>query len=183
MPAGQPDASPDELAADLATRYFERLQVFAARRLRDAASGEEVAQEALRRTLEALRDGRIANLAALPAFLFETARNVCMHRQRAGGREARALERFVRHPGQEHVHPLDVLISSQEATAVREALDRLSAEDRDVLLWSYRDGLDALEIGKRLGLSPGAVRVRRHRALERLSDALGVTRWSDREQL
>jgi len=183
MPSGQPDARADDLAADLATRYFERLRLFATRRLRDAAAGEEVAQEALRRTLEALRGGRVANLDALQAFLFETARHVCMHRQRAGGREARALQQLGRQPEAEPEHPLDAIISSQETAAVRAALDTLPPDDREVLLWSYRDGLGAPEIGARLGLSPGAVRVRRHRALDRLSEALGVTRASRREQM
>ena len=72
----------DELAASLAETFFERLLVFTARRLRDVAVGEEVVQETLRRALEALRTGKVANRDALPAFLFETARNICLQRHR-----------------------------------------------------------------------------------------------------
>jgi DNA-directed RNA polymerase specialized sigma24 family protein len=45
---------------------------------------------------------------------------------------------------------------------------------------TYRDELDSEEIGRRLGLSAGAVRVRRHRAIRRLADLLGVTKQPDR---
>jgi RNA polymerase sigma-70 factor, ECF subfamily len=172
----------DAMMADLADRFFDRLRLFATRRVQDAGIGEEVAQETLRRALEALRHGRVNNLDALPAFLFETARNVCMHRQRARSRETRALEQYARvaHPV---VHPIDTLITAQEASAVRAALDQLDAEDRQLLLWSYRDGLDGAEIAERLGISPGAVRVRRHRARTRLAELLSVTSGTEREQL
>ena len=56
-----------------------------------------------------------------------------------------------------------------------QALKRLNGSDRDLLLWSYRDGLDHTSaIAARLSLEPGAVRVRRHRALQRLREALRV---------
>jgi RNA polymerase sigma factor (sigma-70 family) len=182
MPGDQFQNQPDELMADLAGRYFERLRLFATRRLRDAGLGEEVAQETLRRSLEALRNGRVNNLEALPAFLFETARNICMHRQRASGRETRALERYAGEVHTSAVHPLDTLITAEEIAAVRNALERLPVEDRQLLLWSYQDGLDAGEVAERLGISTGAVRVRRHRARNRLADLLSVTSLSEREQ-
>src|SRR5262249_15834643 len=50
---------PDELASELTAQFWDRLRFFAMRRLRDAALAEDVAQETLRRTLEALRGGRI----------------------------------------------------------------------------------------------------------------------------
>ena len=40
---------------DLAARYWDRVRLFALRRLRDAARAEDVAQEVMRRVLEALR--------------------------------------------------------------------------------------------------------------------------------
>ena len=66
---------------------------------------------------------------------------------------------------------------------VQRALAGLEDDDQDLLLWSYRDGLDALEIGDRLRITPGAVHVRRHRALARLAERLGVTLGSKREHL
>jgi RNA polymerase sigma factor (sigma-70 family) len=119
---------------------------------------------------------------ALPAFLFETARNLCLHRHRTAGRDARALERFgSTNASAGAPDPLDALIAARDIENVQRALAALDERDRDVLLWSYRDGLDTVQIGERLAISPGAVRVRRHRALTRLATALGVTLAAKRE--
>ena len=40
-------------------------------------------------------------------------------------------------------------------------------------LWD--EGLSTAEIGRRLGITPGAVRVRRYRAVRKLAELLGVT--------
>jgi DNA-directed RNA polymerase specialized sigma24 family protein len=46
---------------------------------------------------------------------------------------------------------------------------------------TYRDELSSDEIGRKIGATPGAVRVRRHRALRRLAELLGVTTGPVRE--
>lgn len=179
-PAG---SDPDTLAASLSERFRERLRYFAARRLADREAAEDVAQEVLRRTLEALREGRVENLAALPAFLFQTARHVCMHQGRSAVRAARAMERL---GGPEEPveigDPLTELIDEQRRARVREAVGSLSEADRQILHLSFTEGLDAATIGERLELTAGAVRVRRHRALARLSEILPVTRGRERER-
>jgi RNA polymerase sigma-70 factor, ECF subfamily len=178
-------SGPDEIAAELTRRFRDRLRFFAARRLRDREAAEDVAQEVLRRTLEALRAGRVEKREALPAFLFQTARHVCMQRARSGAREARALERMG--SGEEETghseseNPLTELIGEERRRAVRAALQALDAEDRDLLLMSYDASVETAEIGRRLGITAGAVRVRRHRAVRRLAELLGVTKPPERE--
>jgi RNA polymerase sigma-70 factor (ECF subfamily) len=176
--------SPDELAAQLSKRYWERIRLFAARRLRDRALAEDVAQEVIRRALEALRANRVENLDALPAFLFQTARHVCMQRARSAGREGRALERMA--SGEEESgssrfdSPLTDLIGEERRDAVRHALHALEPDDRNLLLMSYEETLESAEIGRRLGITSGAVRVRRHRAVRKLAELLGVTNEPER---
>ncbi len=173
---------PDDVVADLTARFWERLRLFAARRLRDAALAEDVAQETLRRALEALRQGRVENPEALPAFLFQTARHVCMQRARSMGREARAMQRMgAEDETSGDPDPLVALISRERGEAVRAALSRLDDEDRDLLTMSYGLALDSDEIARRLGITAGAVRVRKHRALARLTAILGVTKRRKRE--
>ncbi len=178
----QTDVPPDDVVADLTARFWERLRLFAARRLRDAALAEDVAQETLRRALEALRQGRVENPEALPAFLFQTARHVCMQRARSMGREARAMQRMgAEDETSGDPDPLIALISRERGEAVRAALSRLDDEDRDLLTMSYGLALDSDEIARRLGITAGAVRVRKHRALARLTAMLGVTKRRKRE--
>lgn len=173
----------DDVAAGL-ERFRDRLRCFAARRLRDWAEAEDVAQEALRRALEAMKAGRIANPAALPAFLFQTALHICQHRSRSLGREARALRRVgaasadVGHTDTDD--PLAALISEERRLTIRRALEQLDEGDRELLSLTYGEALESAEIGRRLSLSEGNVRVRRHRALRRLAELLGVTADTER---
>jgi RNA polymerase sigma-70 factor (ECF subfamily) len=177
------DAECDALASELSDRFRDRIRFFAARRLRDRDAAEDVAQEVLRRTLEALRAGRVENREALPAFLFQTARHVCMQWGRSEGRRDRAFNRL--QGGMTEADPgedtLTGLITEERRDEVREAFAHLGPGDREVLSLSYVDSLGADEIAKRLNLTAGAVRVRRHRALNRLAEILGVTDRSERE--
>ena len=156
--------------------YRARLRLFAARRLGDWGAAEDVTQEALRRTLEALRAGKVENTAALYAFLSQTTLNICLERSRSAGRENRALRRFAASPRAAAADPLSDLITEERRAEVRQALERLDEEDREVLRLTYSEALRSAEIGRRLNLTEGNVRVRRHRALKRLADLLGVTK-------
>ena len=153
------------------------MRLFAARRLNDWTSAEDVAQEALRVGLEAVRAGRIESTEALGGFLFRTAVHLCMHRGRSATREKRAIQRFATASDEPKSGDgaLDSLLSAERQAGVREALGRLEEDDRRLLEMTYRDELSSEEIGRRLGATPGAVRVRRYRALRRLAALLGVT--------
>jgi RNA polymerase sigma-70 factor (ECF subfamily) len=170
---GPASAGPD-LEAQLVDRFWARLRLFSMRRLGDAALAEDVAQETLRRVVEALRENRVRDQAALPAFVFQTARHVCQHHERSAGREAKALARLGRGSG-EHGWPdaLGAMITAERRFAVRQALGRLSHEEQALLAGFYYEQLDADVLAQRLGITPGAVRVRKHRALKRLGDLLG----------
>jgi len=159
------------------------LRVFAARRLHNWGAAEDVAQEALRVGLEALQAGRIETAEALGGFLFRTAIHLCMHRGRSAIREKKALERFASGSAEPASadDPLAALVSGERQEIVRQALERLQGEERQLLEMTYRDELSAEEIGRRVGATPGAVRVRRHRALRRLAALLGVTAKPVRE--
>src|SRR5262245_5423317 len=56
---------------------------------------------------------------------------------------------------------------------VRDALDRLGERDREVLVLRYLEQLSTAEIAAVLEITPGAVKVRHLRALERLRALLG----------
>ncbi len=173
-PAG--GASAEALAADLAERFWKRLCIFAVRRLRDRSAAEDIAQETLRRVLEALRHEKIDNLEALPAFVFQTARNVCLHHGRSARRQDSALLKFragMRATTGDEEDPLIGLIDEARREQVRDALGNLADDDRDLLLMLYVDGLKSSEIARRLGIDSGTLRVRKHRALRRLAEILG----------
>jgi RNA polymerase sigma factor (sigma-70 family) len=165
------------LERNLAARFWERLRVFGARRLGDPSLAEDLAQEVLRRVTDALRSGRVENPDALPAFVFQTATHICLHHYRSRGREERALARMKgMAPGGPGRGPLDDLVSEEARNAVRRSLAELDADDRDLLRRIYFDEEDSAETARALQLTPGALRVRKHRALSRLAGLLGQWR-------
>jgi RNA polymerase sigma-70 factor (ECF subfamily) len=170
------DGSADEIAVELTDRFWKRLCIFAARRLRDRFAAEDVAQETLRRALIALREHRVEKLEALPAFIFQTARNVCMHYGRSARREEGALVRFrggMQAESGDETDPLVALVDEARRGEVRAALEQMPEDDRVLLKMLYVDGLRSADIARRLGVDPGTLRVRKHRALKRLSEILG----------
>lgn len=157
---------------DIAARFRRRILVFAARRLRTPGAAEDVAQETLRRVTEALDAGRVNDLDALPGFVLQTARHVCLRRLRDRARRARAIERMSGEPARASDDPLGTLIAEERREEVRRALAGLQDGDRGLLEALFAEGLDIATASERLGASPGAIRVRKHRALARLRDAL-----------
>jgi RNA polymerase sigma-70 factor (ECF subfamily) len=134
------------------------------------AECEDVAQETMRRVLEAVRHGRLRATEALPSFVFETARNVCRQRYRSDTRRGRALDRMRRWFSHAELVPDPVadIASDRNRSTVRKALAQLAEADRDLLRMSFYETLDTAEVARRLGVTAGALRVRRFRALQRL---------------
>lgn len=170
--ASTPESS--DAAAEKLEEFREPLKIFAARRLRDWAAAEDVAQETLTHGLEALRAGRLENPDALSGYLFQTALHICFRRFRSADRERRALARF--RPAGSSEDVLGSLVSAERGVRLRQALETLDPDQRRLLEMTYRDELDSEAIGRELGVSPDAVRARRHRVIRRLAQTLGVTR-------
>lgn len=170
-PEPMPSASPEALSEQaLARQFWERIRLFATRRLGSVSAAEDVAQETLRRVTEALRAGRVRQLEALPAFVFQTALHVCLHHNRSSEREARALDRLATvEPEPEAPDPLAALISDERRAVVQRGLARLRRDDRELLHLMYFQGLEPEELARRWDITPGALRVRKHRALQRLA--------------
>lgn len=158
----------------LEERFLSRLRWFAVRWIGDAQAGEDAAQEALRRVLQALAEGRVKQPQALPAFVYQTARNVCSHQHRTAGRERRALARYGSEPllGEPHPDPLSELVSGERQAEVRNALAAMEDADRKLLVALYVHERDPRQLAAELQLTEGALRVRKHRALRRLSERL-----------
>jgi RNA polymerase sigma factor (sigma-70 family) len=151
--------------------------LFAARRLNDASAAEDVAQETLRIVVDAIRADRIENREALPGFVFQTARNLCLHWVRSTAREKSAFARLERESAKESPHSdaLASLVSAERAQMVKAALNSLSAEDKRLLTMIYYGDLGSDDIALTLGVTTAAVRVRKHRALQRLAAKLNDT--------
>lgn len=166
-------APPDpDVSGSLAVRYSKRLLVFALRRLGDRESAEDAAQETLRRVVEALDRGQVRDVAAMPGFVFQTAKHVCHQMLRRRAQARKSLARLANEPPVVLSSVLNELLTEERRRSVREALEALPPDDAQMLELFYHRGLSTNEIADRLGIRPGAVRVRKHRALQRLAKLL-----------
>jgi RNA polymerase sigma factor (sigma-70 family) len=147
--------------AALVERNRDRVEAVAERLLAEEA--EDLVQEALLRAylgLSQLRDpGRFG------AWLCGIAVNLAKMRLRLRARETRLLSEPV-DDGRPEERELFGL--------VRDALEVLPSGQRDAVVMHYLDGLSCDEIAALLGGSPGAVRVRLHRARQQLRRQLAA---------
>jgi RNA polymerase sigma factor (sigma-70 family) len=166
----------DEQAfAQLVERHRDRVRVTAYRVLGDWTEADDVAQEALlaaHATLDRLRDperfgGWLAAIGANRA-------KMRLRSRRAGWTSLDELAGGVAAPSAE---------PSEDDESVREALAALSAPQREAVLLHYVEGLSTAEIAARRGESPGAVRVRLHRARGRLRSSLVPANGKEQEMI
>lgn len=159
--------------AGLAEAYRERIRLFALRRMGDPAAAEDAAQETLRRVLEALRSGRLRDPDALPGYVFATARHVCLREMRSATRARRAVVRAGGEASPAPEDALEGLLRQESVRRIAAALGRLDADDRDLLRALVAEERETAEVAGELGVTVGALRVRKHRALKRLGRLLG----------
>jgi RNA polymerase sigma-70 factor, ECF subfamily len=148
---------------DLVRTYQHRVFGVALRMLGSRAEAEDVAQEVFLRVHRAIGDFR--GEAKLSTWLYGIASNLCLNRL------ASADRRRVRHDDEAL---LQAATDAPDATAVvergelenalRDAIASLPDERRIVVVLRDLEGLSYEEIAEALGLEPGTVRSRLHRA-------------------
>jgi RNA polymerase sigma-70 factor (ECF subfamily) len=170
------DAAPaidHDAEAELYRRFARRIRLYGRKHLRDAHLAEDLMQQVMMITLEALRSGRLRDPARIASFVLGTCRMTLIDQKRTTARRDRLLERY----GEDLV-PDDA--GEPSSTIDRDrligCLERLPERERSVILTSFFDGSDANEVGTALNLSAGNVRVIRHRAMERLRGCMQVDR-------
>ena len=132
----------------------------------DRGRAEDVVQETL---LRAWRRPELLEQqdSSARSWLFTVARNIVVDQWRARGRRPEALTDHV--PEQFTPDSTDAALQSM---LVGEALRRLTAEHRAVLLECYFRGSTAAQAAARLGIPLGTVKSRTHYALQALRLAL-----------
>ena len=134
--------------------------------LGDAADAEDVAQEAFIRALQALE--RFDTDRPFRPWLLSITANLARNRRRSIGRYLAAVRRLARGKP-EPVTPAATRDARRwEAEILWQALRRLSAMDQEVIYLRFFLELSVEETAEALGVAPGTVKSRLHRALARL---------------
>ena len=107
-----------------------------------------------------------------------TVRAALMHRRslgRARKRIAQASEVAVmRSDASRPPDPLEVLLSSERAAMLRQAMARLPSRDTEMLMMKHVDDCSYKEIAARMGVTPAVVEMRLFRARQKLRQLLAT---------
>lgn len=134
-------------------------------RVYSGTRAEELVQDAFMKTWDYVRKGgKVENWRA---FLYRTTNNLIIDHSRKK-REASLEHELEQNPGWE---PADQSPSPEHATMLsqlRDSLEQLPEEERQLLVWRYVDDLDPKDIADILKITPNNVSVRLNRAVQLL---------------
>jgi len=165
--------SGDAGAADQALGLLQQtVYAFSMKVCGHVEDAEDTMQEVLYRSLKHL--GKLETAEALAVWLYTVTRNRCWRmRKKGAGLEQRMirLEELIPDEAAKQrllisrdQSPEDLLVADEQTALLREAVRRIPIPLRLVLVLSDMEELQSEQVGAILGLKPGTVRVRLHRA-------------------
>ena len=164
--AGPPGAT-DAEEGELYRRFAPRVRLYGRRHLRSDQAADDLAQDVLLRTIERLHAGEVRRPEEIGSFILGTSRMMAHGERRITRRREALAARFI-----ETAETRPASTATLDAPRVAACLRALAERDRLVVLLTFYADREAPRIAEDLGLSPGAVRVIRHRAMARLRDCV-----------
>lgn len=136
----------------------------------DADEAEDVAQEAFIRAYRAL--AQFDATRPLRPWLLTITANLARNRLRSLGRYLNALNRALRAEPEKVINVPEASQQHLEAQALWQAVRRLGETDQQVVYLRYFLEMSEAETADALGIAPGTVKSRLHRALGRLRNVV-----------
>ena len=162
----------DEQAETRLVELFSRpVRVMARVRAGRKLEEDDLTQEVLMAAIAAVRRGQLREADRLGAFVAGIARNVINNRLRSTRAGFEPLD------GQEEAAVADLrdeVARRERAALLRRGLEKLTVDDRRILMLTMIDGLRTAEIAERMGVTEEVVRARKSRALKRLKGRLEI---------
>jgi RNA polymerase sigma-70 factor (ECF subfamily) len=158
-----------EAEAELFRRMAPRIRLYGLRHLRDEHAAEDLAQQVLITTLEALRAGRLREPEKLASFVLGTCRMMVLDLRRGAQRKERLLEQF----GADLLAPAQPSGPHLDYEQLARCVQNLKERERSVIVMTFYDEHTGADVASFLGLSEANVRVIRHRAIHQLRGCMG----------
>lgn len=169
-------SSGDSAASEAIYRVMQpRLLAFLRYHGFDRATQEDIAADVSEVVLTKI--DTLRRPAAFEAWFWAIARNRVRGWQRRKRRDAAQIEPLLPDP----TPPEEAVVAREEYAEIRRALATLSASDRHLLWLREIEGMSYKDISNRLGGATGTIRVRCHRARQRLETAYGGTSFTRRK--
>src|SRR5687768_11713034 len=154
-------------------RYYRRLERFVRQLGLPEADLEDALSETFSRAFTRVQSFNPDAGARYVSYLYAIARNLVTDRLRERGRmpEMSLLEDIWQEPDPRVEAPVDALLRSEEVRRIREAIQRLSASDREIITLSYDREMSCREIMAVMG-KPSVTSVTTHlyKAMKRLRE-------------
>ena len=132
-------------------------------RVRDDAEAEDLTSDVFIRALKAMP--RYEPRQAFLAWLYRIARNAVIDRARKGNRQV-SFEDALEHPGADKiVEPDTEILTHSDSATLRDALQKLTPLQREVVVLRFLEGYSTLEIAGMVGKREGTVRGIQFRAI------------------
>lgn len=156
--------------AELCRRFAPRIRMYGLRHLSHAAEADDLVQRVCSLMVVKLRNGEVREPDRIASFVLGMARMQARTSRRRGRLETSSEPRdidLVAAEGIEAPRPLD-------SASLARCLQTLGERERSVVLLSFYDERDASEVATALAITPGNVRVIRHRAIGRLRRCMNL---------
>jgi RNA polymerase sigma-70 factor (ECF subfamily) len=154
--------------AALCRRFAPRIRLFGLKRLRSEAAAADLVQDVLVLVLQKLRAGAVHEPERIASFVLGTARQMIIDIRRNSGRRERLLDAFAI-----ELEPAETAAAdAPDATRLQHCLQALPERERSVIVMTFYNDCPAEALGTQFALSPGNVRVIRHRGLKHLRECL-----------
>lgn len=159
-----------EAESELFRRMAPRIRLYGLRHLRDEAASDDLTQQVLIATIEALRAERLREPEKLASFVLGMCRMMVMDLRRGAQRKERLLEQY----GAELPVAAQPALPQLDHDKLQHCVQNLNERERTVVVMSFYDEETSADVAGFLGVSEANVRVIRHRAIRQLRACMGV---------
>lgn len=160
-----------EAEAELYRRMAPRIRLYGLRHLRDGHAADDLTQQVLITTLEALRAGRLREPEKLASFVLGTCRMTVLDLRRGAQRKQRLLAQF----GAEFPTAVQPSVPRIDRDRLARCMENLKERERTVVVMTFYDEQTGADVANLLGVSEANVRVIRHRAIHQLRECMGAS--------
>lgn len=165
--AGRVAAGDTDAEAEVCRRLAPRVRLYGLRHLRSGPAADDLVQQVLLTTLEALRAGKLREREKLAHFVLGMARMTVIELRRGTKRREALIEVYgsvLAPPAAE-----EPLVDRQQLSRCLQALNE---RDRSVVMLTFYEERAGREVAGFLGVSEANVRVIRHRAIRQLRSCM-----------
>jgi len=159
-----------EAEAELFRRMAPRVRLYGLRHLRDEHAADDLTQQVLITTIEALRAGRLREPEKLASFVLGTCRMTVLDQRRGSQRKERLLAQF----GPAMPSTVQPSVSHLDHERLANCVQNLKERERTVIVMSFYDEQTGADVANFLDVSEANVRVIRHRAIHQLRECMGI---------